>query len=139
LLDVVRRGLRRQLRPEHALAGQVEVAAGLEHATGDDLADPLPLEAETGDQPVEPRGEHVLVGDVRVDAVGPREGDAVAADDREAPGGLLHSSSSNRWLGYGDEVGLPSSLPTGHIVRDPRPLGNAMRATSRKVDHELNR
>ena len=36
-----RRGCRRQARAEHGLAGEVEVAAVLEHGAGDDLAEPL--------------------------------------------------------------------------------------------------
>src|SRR5690606_25836098 len=105
-----------------------------EHAARDDLADPLALEPEARHQPVERGGEHVLVGDVRVDAVGPGEGDAVATDDGHATGVLLHASSWRRSVGYGDETGLPSRLPASHMVRDPPGEGNAMRATSRSVD-----
>ena len=39
--------LRRELRAEHRLAGQVEVAGVLEHRAGDHLADPLALRART--------------------------------------------------------------------------------------------
>ena len=52
-------GLSRE--PEHALAGQVEVPAVLEHGAGDDLAEPLPAQAEPVDEPVDRGGEHVLV------------------------------------------------------------------------------
>ena len=77
---------RRQLGAQHALAGQVEVARVLEDGAGDDLAHLLALQPEAGDQPVERRGEHVLVGRLRVRRVGPGERDAVAADDRGLPG-----------------------------------------------------
>ena len=53
LLDVVGRRRRVEPRAEHGLAGEVEVAAVLEHRTGDDLAEALPREAEAGDEPVE--------------------------------------------------------------------------------------
>ena len=66
---------------EHALAREVEVARVLEHGAGDDLAEALALQPEARDEPVERRGEHVLVGRVRVGAVGAGEGDPVAADD----------------------------------------------------------
>ncbi len=54
----------------------------LEDGAGDDLAELLALQPEAGDQPVERRGEHVLVGRLRVGGVGAGERDAVAADDR---------------------------------------------------------
>ena len=82
LLDVVRRGVRVEARAEHGLAGQVEVAGVLEHRAGDDVAEPHAGQTEPRDQPVQGRGEHVLVGCLRVAAVGPREGDPIAADDR---------------------------------------------------------
>ena len=62
----------------------------LEHGAGDDLAEPLALEAEAGDQAVERGGQHVLVGRVRVGAVGAGERDAVAADDGDPAGLGVH-------------------------------------------------
>ena len=82
LLDVVRRRRVVERRAEHALAREVEVARVLEDGAGDDLAHALALQAEAGHQAVERRGEHVLVGGLAVGAVGPGEGDPVAAEDR---------------------------------------------------------
>ena len=87
LLDVVGRRGRRQLRAEHRLAGEVEVAAVLEHRAGDDLADLLAGQPEPCDQAVEGGGEHVLVGRPRVRTAGAGERDPVAADHRGAAGG----------------------------------------------------
>ena len=81
LADVVGRGLGRELRAEHGLAGQVEVAAVLEHGAGGDLAEALAGEPEALDQAVERRGQHVLVGGLRVGAVRAGERDPVAAED----------------------------------------------------------
>ena len=93
LLDVVGGRLGREPGAEHALAGQVAVARVLEHGAAGDLAEPLALEAEAVDQAVEGGGEHVLVGGVRVDGVGAREGDAVAADDGDAAGVSVNSDA----------------------------------------------
>jgi hypothetical protein len=65
----------------------------LEHRTGDDLADDLALETEPGDESVDRGGQHLLVGDARVDAVGPGERDPVAAEDGDATGRGLHVGS----------------------------------------------
>ena len=87
LLDVVGGRGRRELRPEDGLAGEVEVAAVLEHRAGDDLADLLAGQPEPGDQAVEGGGEHVLVGRPGVRTAGAGERDPVAADHRGAAGG----------------------------------------------------
>ena len=84
LLDVVSRGPGRKPRTQHRLAGQVEVAAVLEHRAGRHLTQADVPQPKTGDQPIESGGEHVLVGGARVGAVGAGEGDAVAAEDRGA-------------------------------------------------------
>ena len=62
LLDVVGGRLGGELGSQHALAGEVEVAAVLEHGAGGDLAEDLALEAEARHQRVERGGQHVLVG-----------------------------------------------------------------------------
>ena len=93
LLDVGRGRLGRELRAEHRLAGQVEVAGVLEHGAGDELAEPLALQPEPVDQAVEGRGQHVLVGRGRVDGVGAGERDPVAAEDGDATGLGLPLSS----------------------------------------------
>ncbi len=92
LLDVVRGRLRREAAAEHGLAGQVEVAAVLQHGAGHDLAEPLALEVVAGDEPVERGGQHVLVGGMRVLRVRARERDAVAADHGDSPGTGGHRS-----------------------------------------------
>ena len=86
LLEVGSRGLGGQLGAQHRLAGQVEVPGVLEHRARDHLADPLALEPEPGDEAVEGGGEHLAVGGVAVDGVGPGEGDAVATEDGDATG-----------------------------------------------------
>ena len=53
----------------------------LQHRASGHRAQALALQPEAGDEPVDRRGEHVLVGGVRVGAVRPGERDAVAADD----------------------------------------------------------
>ena len=55
LLDVVGGRLGAEPGAEHRLAGQVEVAAVLEHGAGDHLAEALALEAVAGDQAVDAR------------------------------------------------------------------------------------
>ena len=88
LLDVERRGVRRQRAAQHAFAHQVEVAAVLEHRAADHRAELLARQVEPVDQAVERGGEHVLVGGVRVRAIGPGEGNPVAAEDGDAPAGI---------------------------------------------------
>ena len=90
LLHVVGGRGRAERAPEHALAGQIEVAAVLEHRAGDDLAERLVLKVEAGDETVERRGEHVRVARLGVRSVGAGEGDAVAADDRRLAGARAH-------------------------------------------------
>ncbi len=90
LLDVGGRGLGRELRAEHRLARQVEVAGVLEHRAGDHLAEALALEAVAGHEPVDGGGQHLLVGDVGVDGVGPGERDAVATEHGDATGRGVH-------------------------------------------------
>ena len=90
LLDVVGGGLRGEPGAEHALAGEVAVAGVLEDGAAGDLAERLALQAEAVDEAVERGSEHVLVGGVRVDAVGAREGDAVAAEDGDPAGFGVH-------------------------------------------------
>jgi hypothetical protein len=81
LLDVGGRRLGREARAEHGLAGQVEVAAVLEHGAGDELTSTFAFESIPLHEAVEGRGQHVLVGHLRVDGVRASERDAVAADD----------------------------------------------------------
>lgn len=59
----------------------------LEDRARDELADPLPLESEPLDQAAQRGGEQLLVGGLCVRAVGARERNAAAADDRD-PAGL---------------------------------------------------
>ena len=92
LLDVVRRGLRREPRPEDGLAGQVEVPAVLEDRTGHHLTEPDAGEVEPCDQPVDRGREHVLVAGRRVGTVGPGERDPVAAEDRHPAEGRVAGS-----------------------------------------------
>ena len=61
LLDIVRRGLGGELRAEHALARQVEVATVLEHGSGGHLVEDFALEAKLAHEGVDCRREHVLV------------------------------------------------------------------------------
>ena len=81
----------RQRGAEHAFAHQVEVAAVLEHRAADTAPSRSPGKIEPVDQPVQGGGEHVLVGRVGVGAVGAGEGNAVAAEDRDASAGRLLS------------------------------------------------
>ena len=105
LLDVVGGRLGRQARAEHRFAREVAVARVLEHRPRGHLSEHLALQAEAVDQPVERRGQHVVVGGVRVGGVRPREGDAVAAQHghatdahdralRASPGSTVWISSS---------------------------------------------
>src|SRR4051794_20692830 len=80
-----------ELGAEDALAGEVEIAAVLEHGSRHDLPHLLALEAEPRDQPIEGRGQHVLVGNLAVRTVGPGEGDPVAAEDGGLLGRVAHS------------------------------------------------
>ena len=64
-----RRGSSGPAGAQHGLAGEVAVAAVLEHGARDDLAEPLALQPEAGGEPVERGGEHVLVGRLRVGAL----------------------------------------------------------------------
>ena len=105
LLHVVGRGrAAEQAGPEHRLAGEVEVAAVLEHGAGGHLAHPLTRQAEPGDQALERGGQHVLVGGPRVGAVGAGERDAVAADDGGAAG-LRTAVGRPRGPRFSPEVG----------------------------------
>ena len=99
LLDVVRRGGRVEVRTEHALAGQVEVARVLDDGAGSDLTEALATQAETCDKAVDDGGQHVLVGGLQVLAARAGERNAVAAEDEnvtracgEAHGGLSRGS-----------------------------------------------
>ena len=96
LADVVGGRLGRELRAEHRLAGEVEVAAVLEDGARGDLAEALALEAEAGDEAVERGGQHVLVGGLRVGAVRARERDPVAAEDGDGTCLLVHLSSTTQ-------------------------------------------
>jgi hypothetical protein len=80
-LEVVGRGGVVERAAQDALAGEVEVAAVLEHGAGHDLAGALAGEPEARDEPVQRRGEHVLVGGVGVRAVRAGERDPVAPED----------------------------------------------------------
>ena len=77
----------------------------LEHGAGGDLAEALAGQPEPGDEALQRRGEHVLVGGVRVGAVGPGERDAVAAEDGDpagrtcrSAGGLASHENSPAWV-----------------------------------------
>jgi hypothetical protein len=91
LRHVVRGRGGRERGGEHRLAGQVAVAAVLQHGAARDLPDGRAGQPETGGEPVERGGEHVLVGRLRVRAVRTGERKAVAADH----GGLAHGSHVN--------------------------------------------
>ena len=120
LLQVVRRGVRAQRAAEHGLAHEVEVAAVLEDRAADDHAELLALQTEAAHQTVERRGEHVLVGRLRVRLVRACERNAVAADDRD--GAELRTSHG---CGRADAVrrlrlnGLCWSLASPRMVRSP--------------------
>ena len=86
-LHVVGGRARVELGAQHGFAGEVEVAAVLEHGAGDELVDGLVREAEPRDQPVERGGEHVLVGRASEGTAGSRERDPIAAEDRDSPNG----------------------------------------------------
>ncbi|MGC0375682.1 hypothetical protein RKD28_003198 [Streptomyces sp. SAI-229] len=88
LLDVVGGGAGVECRAEDGLAGEVEVTAVLEDRPGDELPDGARcLKSVPLDESVQRGGEHLLVGGGGVGAVGAGEGDAAAADDRDAPDG----------------------------------------------------
>jgi hypothetical protein len=90
LLDVGGRRLGGELGAQHRLAGQVEVAAVLEHGSGDHLTEALPLQTEAGDEAVEGGGEHLLVGGRGIGRVGPGEGNPVATENGDAASVGLH-------------------------------------------------
>ena len=113
LLQVAGRGLGRQLGAEHRLAGQVEVAAVLEHGAGDDLAEALTLEAEAGGQAVDGRGEHLLVGGAGVDGVRPGERDPVAAEDGDAAGCGVCRHGGSRALRRGENKRCEGQITIG--------------------------
>ncbi len=77
LAHVERGGLRRELRAEDGLAGQVDVARVLEHRAGRDLAEPLAFEPVLRGKAVDDGGQHVLVGSLGVLRVRAREGNPV--------------------------------------------------------------
>ena len=87
----------------------------LEHGAAGDLAEALALEAEAVDEAVEGGGEHVLVGGVRVDAVGAREGDPVAADDGDPAGFAVHGVVGSL-SGELEVVGVERARRPGSIV-----------------------
>ncbi len=84
-LQVEPRSLWIQTRGHHALAREVIVLRVLDDRAGRDVSQPLALELEPLDDTGERRCQHVLVGCPRIGGVGPCEGDAYAADDRDAP------------------------------------------------------
>ncbi len=84
LLDIVGRGGGRKPRAEDAFAGQVEVPGMLEHGTGGHLAKAQAVQVVALDQALQGGGEHRLVAGGGIGAVGTGEGDAVAADNRDA-------------------------------------------------------
>jgi hypothetical protein len=107
LLHVVGRRGRRERRPEHRLAGEVEVAAVLDDCARGNLADPLPRQPEPGDQAFQGGGQHVLVRRPGVPAVGAGERDAVAAEDGGAAwsgGGAGAGGAARRRGGHDREV-----------------------------------
>ena len=133
LLDVVGGRLGRELGAQDGLAGEVAVAGMLQDGARDDLAEPLALEREALDEPVERRGQHVLVGRVRVGPVGPREGNPVAADDGDASG--VH-----RCLSPGSSVRINSSavrsalMPVGGQPPAAQRLGGAEDRDCQRLD-----
>ena len=73
----------RERAAEHRLAGEVEVAAVLEHGAGRrPRRAARPASPKRATRPSSVGGEHVLVGGAGVRAVRAGEGDAVAADRR---------------------------------------------------------
>src|SRR4029079_11407658 len=103
-------------------AGEVAVARVLEDGAAGHLAEALAVEPIAVDQAVESGGQHVLVGGVRVGAVGAREGDPVAADDGD-PVGLL------------DQVRLPFDRCFAEFSggRSPRRPGSIVATSSSAV------
>ena len=93
LLQIERRGVRRQRAAEHTLTNEIEITAVLEHRTADDHAELLALQIESAHQTVERRSEHVLVGRIGVSAVRACEGDAIAAEYCYASLALITGSS----------------------------------------------
>ena len=73
--------LRRELRAENGLARQVDVARVLQHGARRDLAEALALEPVVRGEAVDDRGEHVLVGRLRVLRVRARKRNAVPPED----------------------------------------------------------
>ena len=96
LLEVGGGRLGCELGAQHGLSGQVEVTGVLEDGAGHHLAHPLALDPEAGDEPVDRRGQHLLVGGVDVDTVGPGEREAVAAEHGDATGLLVHTAHPDR-------------------------------------------
>ena len=73
LADVERRRLGSKLRAQHDFTRQVQLTRELQHCAAGEVADALAFEAVSIGQAVDGRGEHVLVGRVRVLTVGPLE------------------------------------------------------------------
>ena len=146
LLDVVGGGLGGEAGAEHALAGQVAVARVLEDGAAGDLAERLALEAVAVDQAVEGGGQHVLVARVRVDAVGAREGDPVAADDGDLAGlgfiwgrvllGVSWKLGAERSRRPGSTVEMRSSAASSALIASVRShqRASASEAPSRAVE-----
>ena len=112
LLHVVGRGRRVEDGADDGLAGEVEVAGVLEHGAGDDGPEALALQVVAAGQPVDRRGEHVLVGGVRVLAVRAGEGDSVAADDGDLAGACGHVCHSRLFSVSGGPKRGPGSIVT---------------------------
>ena len=134
LLDVVGGGVGRERAAEHGFAGEVEVAASLQHRAGRDFAEALPREPEAPGEAVERRGQHVLVRGLCVGAVAARERDPVAAEDGCAawlarahePSSCPISSSTNRTSGQ-----------LAAEVRHPGPARLASRQPDRRREHRV--
>ena len=85
--------VRRELGAEHRLARQVPVPGVGDDGAAHRLVDVHAGELVLVDQGVEHGGQHLEVGLVGVERVGAAERDAHAADDSNAPQGLVHGGS----------------------------------------------
>src|SRR5581483_1321804 len=91
-LQVVGGRLRIEAAAERALACEVPVARVLDDRARRHLADPLALQRIFVHQEAKGRGQHVLVAELRIGAVGARERNTRAAEDRDATGELRHGA-----------------------------------------------
>ncbi|GAA5047528.1 hypothetical protein GCM10023318_14140 [Nocardia callitridis] len=76
------------------------LADALEHGAADDQAEALTLQAEPADQTVQRRGEHVLIGGMRICLVGASERNAIAANNGDGARGPTGFGGALRRTGF---------------------------------------